>query len=61
METMKQFTNTLAEIHNSVERIEKYASLVPLVGSEQQSQFLHNIYLEAEGIRELFDELLKEV
>lgn len=51
--------NTIEELKKSIERIKKYTALIPLVEEEQQSQFLHNIYIEVEGIEQVIDEVIK--
>lgn len=51
--------HTVEELKKSIERIKKYTALIPLVEKEQQSQFLHNIYVEAEGIEEVLEEVIK--
>ena len=50
---------TIEELKKSTERIKKYVALIPLVEKEQQSQFLHNIYIEAGGIEEVIEEVIK--
>lgn len=51
--------NTIEELKKSTERIKKYIALIPLVEDEQKSQFLHNIYIETDGIEQVIEEVLK--
>lgn len=50
---------TIKEMRKSIERIKKYIALIPLVEDEQKKQFLHNIYIEVDGIDEVLDEVIK--
>lgn len=51
--------NTIEELKKSIERIKKYTALIPLVEGDQQSQFLHNIYIEADGIEQVIEEVIR--
>lgn len=51
--------NTIEELKKTTERIKKYIELIPIVENEQKSMFLHNIYIEVDGIEQILEEVLK--
>lgn len=52
---------TIEEVGKSLERCRNYLRLLPLVSEEVQSQYLHNLHIELDGLEELINEILKEV
>lgn len=51
--------NTIEELKKTTERIKKYIELIPIVEDEQKSQFLHNIFIEVDGIEQVLEEVIK--
>lgn len=51
--------NTIEELKKTIVRIKKYIELIPIVEDEQKSMFLHNIFIEVDGIEQVLEEVIK--